>query len=98
MEKYIDRIIEVCEAAKPNAKMMFDDFGKYILHIEKDGNHIVGTDIYNLVDIAIYEKDAIIRDGKSKDLLVGDEIGIHVLDLYRVLKGIADETRELSVL
>lgn len=98
MEKYIDRIVVVCETAKPNAKMMFDNFGKYILHIEKDGNHVEGTDIYNLVDIAIYEKDAIIRDGKPKDLLVGDEIGIHVLDLYRVLKGIAVGTRELSVL
>ena len=97
MEEYIKRIIEICEKAKPSSKMMFDNFGKYILHIEKDADYVEGTDEYNLVDIAIYEKDAIIREGRYKDVLVGDEVGIHVLDMYRVLKGIADGTRILSV-
>lgn len=98
MEEYINKIIEVCSKAKPNQTMMFDNFGKYILHVEKDENYIEGTDDYNMVNIAIYEKNAIKREGRFKDLLVGDEIGIHVLDMYRVLKGIIDGTRKLSIL
>ena len=98
MENYINRIVEVCENAKPNQKMMFDNFGKYVLHIEKDEDFIEGTDDYNMVDIEVYEKNGVKREGKFKDLLVGDEVGIHVLDLYRVLKSIADETRKLSTL
>ena len=98
MEEYINRIIEVCDKAKPNQEMMFDDFGKYVLLVKKDENFIEGTDNYNMVDIAIYEKNAVKREGKFKDLLVGDEVGIHVLDMYHVLKGISDETRKLSVL
>lgn len=97
MQDYINRIVKICKKAKPNARMMFDNFGKYILHIEKDADYIEGTDEYNLVDIAIYEKDAVMREGKYKDVLVGDELGIHVLDMDRVLKGIADGTRILSV-
>ena len=93
MEEYINRIIEVCSKAKPNQVMMFDDFGKYVLHVTKDENFIEGTDNYNMVDIAIYEKNAVKREGRFKDLLVGDEVGIHVLDMYCVLKGIADGTR-----
>lgn len=98
MEKYIAKIIEVCDTAKAGQKIMFDNFGKYILDVEKDSNYIEGTDDYNMVDIVIYEKDAVKREGRLKDLLVGDEVGIHVLDLYRVLKGIADGTRQLSIL
>lgn len=98
MEEYINKIIEVCSNAKPNQKMMFDDFGKYVLCVTKDENFIEGTDDYNMVDIAIYEKNAVKREGKFKDLLVGDEVNIHVLDMYFVLKGIADGTRNLSTL
>ena len=98
MEEYINRIIEVCSEAKPNQVMMFDNFGKYVLHIKKDENFIEGTDNYNMVDIAIYEKNAVKREGRFKDLLVGDEVGIHVLDMYRVLKSIADGTRKLLIL
>lgn len=98
MENYINRIIEVCGNAKPNQKMMFDNFGKYVLHVTKDEDFIEGTDEYNMVDIAVYEKDGVKREGKFKDLLVGDETGIHVLDLYHVLKGIVDGTRKLSTL
>ena len=98
MEEYINRIIEGCSEAKPNQVMMFDNFGKYVLHIKKDENFIEGTDNYNMVDITIYEKNAVKREGRFKDLLVGDEVGIHVLDMYRVLKGIANETRKLLIL
>ena len=98
MEKYINKIIEVCSNAKPGQGMMFDNFGKYILHVEKDGDFVEGTDEFNMVDIAIYEKNAIIREGRCKDLLAGDEVGIHVSDLYNVLKEIADGTRELVTL
>ena len=98
MEEYINKIIEVCSNAKPNQKMMFDDFGKYVLYVTKDQNFVEGTDDYNMVDIAIYEKNAVKREGKFKDLLVGDEVSIHVLDMYCVLKGIADGTRNLSTL
>lgn len=98
MEEYINRIIKVCDEAKPNQAMMFDGFGEYVLHVKKDENFIEGTDNYNMVDIAIYEKDAVKREGRFKDLLIGDEVGIHVLDMYRVLKGIADGTRKLSIL
>lgn len=98
MENYINRIIEVCSNAKPNQKMMFDNFNKYVLHIAKDESFVEGTDHYNMVDIAVYEKNAVKREGKFKDLLVGDEVGIHVSDMYFVLKGIADGTRKLSPL
>lgn len=98
MENYITRIVEICRDAKPNQKMMFDNFGKYVLHVGKDENYVADTDEYNMVDIAVYEKNGVKREGKSKDVLVGDEVGIHVLDLYRVLKGIADGTRKLSTL
>ena len=78
--------------------MMFDNFGKYVLHIKKDENFIEGTNNYNMVDIAIYEKNVVKREGRFKDLLVGDEVGIHILDMYNVLKGIYDGTRKLSIL
>lgn len=97
MEDYIIRIINICDKAKPNAKMMFDNFGKYVLQIQKDEDYVIGTDDYNMVDISVYEKNGVIREGRYKDVLVGDEFGIHVLDLYKVLKGIADGTRELSI-
>ena len=51
-----------------------------------------------MVDIIIYKKNAIKREGRFKDLLVGDEVGIHILDMYNVLKGIYDGTRKLSIL
>ena len=98
MDEYINRIIEICSEAKPNQEMMFDDFGKYVLYIKKDEDFIEGTDNYNMVDIAIYEKNAVKREGRFKDLLVGDEVGIHILDMYNVLKGIYDGTRKLSIL
>lgn len=98
MEEYINKIIKICSEAKPNQTMMFDNFGKYVLHVIKDGDFIEGTDYSNMVDIAIYEKNAVKREGRYKDLLVGDEVGIHILDMYRVLQGIADGTRKLSTL
>lgn len=39
IEKYINRIISICDTAKPNQTMMFDNFGKYILQITKDENY-----------------------------------------------------------
>ena len=98
MEEYINRIIKVCSEAKPNQEMIFDDFGKYVLHVKKDEDFIEGTDNYNMVDIVIYKKNAVKREGMFKDLLVGDEVGIHILDMYNVLKGIYDGTRKLSIL
>lgn len=98
MEEYINNIIGICNNAKPNQEMMFDNFGKFVLLAKKDENFIEGTDEYNMVDIAIYLKDAVKREGKFKDLLVGDEVGIHVTDMYHVLKGIADGTRQLTIL
>lgn len=98
MEECINRIIEVCSKAKPGQEIMFDNFGKYVLQISKDENFIEDTDYHNMVDIAIYEKDAVKREGKFKDLLVGDEVGIHVTDMYYILKGIVDGTKKLSIL
>ena len=98
MDEYINRIIEVCSEAKPNQEMIFDNFGKYVLHVKKDEDFIEGTDNYNMVDIVIYKKNAVKREGRFKDLLVGDEVGIHILDMYNVLKGIYDGTRKLSIL
>ena len=98
MENYINKIIEVCKNAKPNQQIAFDNFREYILYITKDEDFNADTDSYNLVDIAIYKKDGVKREGRFKDVLVGDEVGIHISDLYCVLKGIADGTRELSIL
>ena len=98
MEEYINRIIEICSKAKPDQRLMFDNFGKYVLYVRKDENFNENTDDYNMADITIYEKNAVKREGRFKDLLVGDEVGIHVSDMYHVLKGIADGTRKLSML
>ena len=85
MEEYINRIIKVCSEAKPNQEMIFDNFGKYVLYVKKDEDFIEGTDNYNMVDIVIYKKNAVKREGRFKDLLVGDEVGIHILDMYNVV-------------
>ena len=96
MEEYIRKIIDVCTEAEPAQTMMFDNVGKYILCVEKDEKYVKGIDDMNKVNIAVYEKNAVIRHGRFKDLLICDREGIHVSDLYVVLKTLTKNTEELS--
>lgn len=87
MDEYVKKIIEVCTEAEPAQKMTFDNFASYVLCVEKDET--------NKVNISIYEKNAIKREGRYKDLLIDNKVGIHVSDLYNVLTAIINEEGKL---
>lgn len=78
---YIERIVSVCNTAKPNQHMMFNNFDKYILYITKENN--------NTVQITTYEKNAVKREGRYKNILVNTKHNVPVADLACILCEIA---------
>lgn len=95
---YINRIVDACTKAAPGQEMMFGGLGNLILYVTKDKDFVKGTDEFNMVDMSIYKKDGVLSGGKYKDLLIGDELGVHVTELYNKLLDIVKATKKLSVL
>lgn len=101
VEAYINTIIDACNDAPGGMRFTFTNYGmnrNLRLEIQKDANYKGEGDDWNMIDIVVYKQNVTDPRGRKIDIAIGDEMGIHMLDCYRVLLGIADGSRKLSLL
>ena len=101
VDAYINTIINACWDAPGGMRFSFANFGKdrnLRLEVEKEINYTGEGDDWNMIDIVVYKQNVTDPRGRKMDIAIGDEMNIHMLDCYRVLLGIADGSRKLSLL
>jgi len=99
ISEYIERIINACKSAEPLKRMCFDNFGPYILYIHKRISlypFINGED-YNFVDVFIYKKNAVKREGKFKDVCVDFVKDVPISNLKEILNDIILLQKDIDI-